>query len=61
MQHISRFIEENYKHFNAASLVDAAKAYKQHLADGKKMMITLCWSNEHCRVGHIVGQNDTRG
>ncbi|MFZ5949356.1 MAG: deoxyhypusine synthase, partial [Candidatus Rifleibacteriota bacterium] len=29
---ISKFIEENYLHFNAASLVDAAKAYKAHLA-----------------------------
>jgi deoxyhypusine synthase len=38
---ISSFIEKHYLHFNAASLVDAAKAYKKHLADGKKMMITL--------------------
>src|SRR5690606_23361281 len=38
---ISSFIEKHYLHFNAATLVDAAKAYKKHLADGKKMMITL--------------------
>lgn len=51
MQHISRFIEENYKHFNAASLVDAAKAYKQHLADGKKMMITLAGAMSTAELG----------
>src|SRR5829696_7288130 len=38
---ISSFIEKHYLHFNAAALVDAAKAYKKHLSDGKKMMITL--------------------
>ena len=38
---ISAFIEKNYLHFNAAALVDAAKAYKKHIADGKKMMVTL--------------------
>ncbi len=38
---ISQFIEHNYRHFNAAALVDAAKGYEKHiLADGK-MMITL--------------------
>ena len=38
---ISNFIEKHYLHFNSAALVDAAKAYKKHIADGKKMMVTL--------------------
>jgi deoxyhypusine synthase len=38
---ISRFIEHHYRHFNAASVVDAAKAYGKHLDDGGYMMITL--------------------
>ncbi|MFM7328245.1 MAG: deoxyhypusine synthase family protein, partial [Bacteroidota bacterium] len=38
---ISEFIEKNYLHFNSAALLDAAKGYKQHLAEGKKMMVTL--------------------
>lgn len=38
---ISNFIEKHYLHFNAAALVDAAKAYKVHIADRKKMMVTL--------------------
>ncbi len=38
---ISSFIEKNFLHFNSAALVDAAKAYKKHIADGKKMMVTL--------------------
>ncbi len=35
---ISSFIEKHYLHFNAAALVDAAKAYKKHIAEGKKML-----------------------
>src|SRR5262245_32025280 len=38
---ISSFIEKHFLHFNAAALVDAAKAYKSHIAAGKKMMVTL--------------------
>jgi len=38
---ISSFIEKHYLHFNAAALVDAAKGYKKHIAEGKKMMVTL--------------------
>jgi deoxyhypusine synthase len=38
---ISAFIEKNYLHFNSAALVDAAKGYKKHIAEGKKMMVTL--------------------
>lgn len=38
---VSKFIETNYLHFNAASLVDAAKAYSELIDSGGKMMITL--------------------
>ncbi len=38
---ISQFIEHNYRHFNAAALLDAAKGYEAHLANGGKMMITM--------------------
>src|SRR5258708_36620475 len=38
---ISAFIEKNFLHFNSAALVDAVRAYKKHIAEGKKMMITL--------------------
>ena len=38
---VSEFITHHYRHFNAASLVDAAKAYDAHLMAGGKMMITI--------------------
>lgn len=38
---VSQFISRHYKHFNAAALVDAAKAYEEQLAKGNRMMMTL--------------------
>ncbi len=38
---VSQFILDNYKHFNAASLVDASIGYKSHLLENKKMLISL--------------------
>jgi deoxyhypusine synthase len=41
MSEISSFIKHHYRHFNAAALVDAAEAYKVHLASGGKMFMTI--------------------
>ncbi|MEZ4648335.1 MAG: deoxyhypusine synthase family protein [Candidatus Eisenbacteria bacterium] len=38
---ISSFIDHHYRHFNAATLRDAARAYIRHLDDGGQMMVTL--------------------
>jgi deoxyhypusine synthase len=41
MSSISQFIKHHYRHFNAAALVDAAKAYVDHLDSGGKMFVTI--------------------
>src|SRR6202045_734812 len=48
---ISQFIEKNYLHFNAAALVDAAKGYETHLAEGGKMMVTLAGAMSTAELG----------
>jgi len=48
---ISQFIEHHYRHFNAAALVDAAKAYEAHLQAGGKMMITLAGAMSTAELG----------
>ena len=48
---ISNFIEHHFRHFNAASLVDAAKGYKAQLAEGGKMMITLAGAMSTAELG----------
>lgn len=50
-QTISQFIKHHYRHFNAAALIDAAEAYKKHLADGGKMMITLAGAMSTAELG----------
>lgn len=48
---VSNFIINNYKHFNAATLVDAAKAYEEQLEKGNKMMITLAGAMSTAELG----------
>ena len=48
---VSTFIEHHYRHFNAASLVDAAKGYEEQLAKGNKMMITLAGAMSTAELG----------
>ncbi len=42
---------EHYKHFNAAALVDAAKGYEKHLAEGKKMLVSLAGAMSTAELG----------
>ncbi len=48
---ISQFMLEHYKHFNAASLVDAAKGYETQLEMGNKMMVTLAGAMSTAELG----------
>lgn len=48
---IADFMKTHYKHFNAAALVDAAEAYKAHLDNGGKMMITLAGAMSTAELG----------
>lgn len=48
---IRGFIEKHFLHFNAAALVDAAKGYEQHLAEGKKMLISLAGAMSTAELG----------
>lgn len=48
---VSNFIEKHYRHFNAASLVDAAKAYRDRLAAGDKMLVTLAGAMSTAELG----------
>ena len=41
MSSITSFIKHHYRHFNAASLIDAAEAYNTLLNNGGKMFVTM--------------------
>ena len=53
---ISSFIEKYFLHFNAASLVDAAKGYETHIDAGGKMMITLAGAMSTAELGKILAE-----
>jgi deoxyhypusine synthase len=48
---ISQFIQRHYRHFNAATLVDAAEGYSRLLADGGKMFVTLAGAMSTAELG----------
>jgi deoxyhypusine synthase len=53
---ITDFIEKYYLHFNAATLVDASKAYTDQLDKGAKMMVTLAGAMSTAEIGKIFAE-----
>ncbi|SMG43837.1 deoxyhypusine synthase family protein [Sphingobacterium psychroaquaticum] len=48
---IRTFMSQNYLHFNAATVVDAAQGYEQHLLEGGKMLISLAGAMSTAELG----------
>ncbi len=48
---VSTFIKHHFRHFNAATLIDAAVSYQAQLAEGHKMMITLAGAMSTAELG----------
>ena len=48
---ITRFIQRHYRHFNAATVREAADAYVEHLAAGNRMMVTLAGAMSTAELG----------
>ncbi|MFL6539686.1 MAG: deoxyhypusine synthase, partial [Chthoniobacterales bacterium] len=48
---VSQFIATNYRHFNAAALLDAAKGYEAHLSAGGKMLMTIAGAMSTAELG----------
>jgi len=55
-QPITEFMRKHYKHFNAATVVDAAEAYAQQLKDGHKMMITMAGAMSTAELGKSLAE-----
>jgi len=47
---------EHFKHFNAAALVDAARGYEKHLAEDKKMLISLAGAMSTAELGKSLAE-----
>ncbi len=53
---IKAFMLEHYRHFNSATLIDAAEAYERQLAKGNKMMITLAGAMSTAELGKSLAE-----
>lgn len=58
---ISKFIERNFKHFNAAALVDAAEGYKKHLENKGYMLVTLGGAMSTAELGISLAEMIRKG
>lgn len=54
--YIKEFVNQHFKHFNAAALVDAADAYQAQLDKGNKMMITLAGAMSTAELGKSLAE-----
>ncbi len=48
---VSAFMEQHYRHFNARETLAAAKAYKQFVDDGGKMLVSLAGAMSTAEIG----------
>src|SRR4030067_2047959 len=49
--HIKAFLQHNYRHFNAATVVDAAQGWVDHLGSGGKMFFTMAGAMSTAELG----------
>ena len=53
---VTTFIEAHYKHFNAAALIDSAKAYDEQLSQGNKMLVSLAGAMSTAELGKSLAE-----
>lgn len=59
---VSAFLERHFRHFNAATLVEAAKAYAELLdRDGGRMLVTLAGAMSTAELGISLAEMIRRG
>jgi len=58
---ITRFIDQHYRHFNAAALVDAAQGWRTLLDDGGWMFVTLAGAMSTAELGLSLAEMIRQG
>jgi deoxyhypusine synthase len=53
---VREFMLEHFKHFNSATIIDAAVGYEQQLAKGNKMMVTLAGAMSTAELGKSLAE-----
>ncbi len=58
---VSSFIEHHFRHFNAASLIEAARGYNTHLESGGRMFLTLAGAMSTAEIGLSLAEMIRQG
>ncbi|MBI5389121.1 deoxyhypusine synthase family protein [Candidatus Woesearchaeota archaeon] len=58
---VKNFIVRNYKHFNAAVVIDAAQAWVDHLKKGNKMFFTMAGAMSTAEMGISLAEMIRQG
>ncbi len=58
---VSSFLTRHFLHFNAATLVDAAKGYEAHITAGGKMLISLAGAMSTAELGISLAEMIRQG
>jgi len=58
---VGKFIDHNYRHFNAAALKDAAEGYEKHLSNDGIMFMTLAGAMSTAEIGLSLAEMIRQG
>jgi deoxyhypusine synthase len=58
---VGKYLQEHFRHFNAATLVDAAEGYRTFLEKGGRMMITLAGAMSTAELGLSLAEMIRQG
>jgi len=58
---IRAFMEEHFRHFNAAAALDAAKGYEVHLEDGGIMLLAMAGAMSSAELGRSLAEMIRQG
>ena len=58
---VARFMRHHYRHFNAATVIDATQAYRELLDEGGIMMVTLAGAMSTAELGVSLAEMIRRG
>ena len=53
---VRAFLDKHFLHFNSRELVAAARAYRQHIDAGGKMMVSIAGAMSTARIGQILAR-----
>ena len=58
---VSAFLRHNFRHFNAAALIEAADGYTAHLAGGGRMFVTIAGAMSTAELGVSLAEMIRQG